>query len=682
MKGETEMIRSDKRHLLKLLPLLLLLLLFTALPHDIAWAEEGYSNSCLYRNENAQNYGGGHSLADPFNASTVRSFLIPRDDGQLMRVHSYKGSNGVLVEYYDKNLNLVDSRVKKIGLSNPGAIYADGDYYYVISARNTAASSTDTEILHIVKYDESWNKIGSTGIKGYTDTVPFDGQPVRVAEIGKYLIFRTATAQGGHNVSLEIVLNKETMEIVGDTRSGTLNATGFTSHCFDSYIGADGNDVLTVEVSDSHSGALITRREFVPETGNYISSSKFDDNYGFMFKANGTYDSYGNCCGVSVGGFEISKNKYIAVGTTIDQKNNSTSWTRNVFLAVTDRQTEFEDRVTLEGYDPDNSSGQIADITMITKYPEGSEIANTPHLVPIDNDRYLIIWSREGPLYPNYNEEEVGTVYYQMIDGNGKLIGDQYSFKGILSDCKPIIYNGSVLWYTRSFGKMTFYSINADDISKYSIKDIPLVKEHFNTEIDCFTPATFTDYGYTGYPCCKDCGDNLDKNHRIEAFGSCYLMDDNGYEYNKLIYTGKKIIPELIAAGNHKEGVDYTLELPDEIINVGTYSAKVTLMGNYTGSKNVKFKVVPAQPRCSFKALKRKIRITVKKPASSYGADRFQIKYRMPGKNWKTVNTASQTKVLKNLKKGKTYYVKVRAFKKVDGKTYYSDWYYRNIRVK
>ena len=133
MKGETEMIRSDKRHLLILLPILLILLL-TALPRDTAQADEGYSNSCLYRNENAQNYGGGHSLADPFNASTVRSFLIPRDDGQLMRVHSYKGSNGVLVEYYDKNLNLVDSRVKKIGLSNPGAIYADGDYYYVISA--------------------------------------------------------------------------------------------------------------------------------------------------------------------------------------------------------------------------------------------------------------------------------------------------------------------------------------------------------------------------------------------------------------------------------------------------------------------------------------------------------------------------------------------------------------------
>ncbi len=147
---------------------------------------------------------------------------------------------------------------------------------------------------------------------------------------------------------------------------------------------------------------------------------------------------------------------------------------------------------------------------MLTSYPEGSHIANTPHLDQITNDRYLVIWSRSGPLDPTGIEEGDGTIYYQMIDGNGNLIGN------------------------------------------------------------------------------------------------------------------------LIASANVKEGVDYKLDLPANIINVGTYSAKVTLMGNYTGSKTLWFKVIPA--RCSIKAQKRKIKITMKKPASAYGGSQFQIKYRIKGK--------------------------------------------------
>ena len=38
----------------------------------------------------------------------------------------------------------------------------------------------------------------------------------------------------------------------------------------------------------------------------------------------------------------------------------------------------------------------------------------------------------------------------------------------------------------------------------------------------------------------------------------------------------------------------------------------------------------------------------------------------------KGAGTAS--KVIKKLKKGKTYYVRIRAFKKTGGKTYYSEW--------
>ena len=675
--------RYNKNNLRLLLQISVLLLLFIVMSYDAVWAaDEGYTNSCLYWNANAQNYGGGHILSDVYHSSTVRSFLIPCDDGRLMRVHSYKGSKKVLVEYYDKDLNLVESATKSVGLANPGTIYADGDFYYVVTGQRGLVAA-DKEILHIAKYDESWKFIKSTGIKGFTDTMAFYDQPVRVAEINGYLLIRTAIYQGGHNVSFEAILNKDSMEVVADTRTGTVNVMGFTSHCFDSYIGIDGNDVITCEIRDGNiSGALLTRREFDPENGNYTGYGIQDDYQGYMLKGNGCYDSTGNCCGISVGGFEISENKYIAVGTTIDQKNKDTSRTRNVYVAVADRDVELEDRMTFQEHEPGNDDGQVADIKMLTSYKEGTEMANTPHLVPLGDDRYLVIWSRSGALYPGDNESDEGTVYYRMIDGDGNLVGKQYSFKGMLSDCKPVIYNGNVLWYVRASGMMKFYMIDSSDISKHSAKNITIAKEHLNTRIDCFTPATFDDYGFTGYPYCKDCGTNLDRNHKINAFGWCVIIDDRIYEDNKIAYTGRQLKPYLESAGDHKEGVDYKLELPDEIKNVGTYSARVTLMGNYTGSKTIKFKVIPAVPRYTVKAMKHKIRITMKKSPSAYGAGKFQIKYKVSGKKWKTVNTSSQKKLLKNLKTGKWCDIKVRSFRKISGKTYYSEWTYKYVKVK
>ncbi len=59
------------------------------------------------------------------------------------------------------------------------------------------------------------------------------------------------------------------------------------------------------------------------------------------------------------------------------------------------------------------------------------------------------------------------------------------------------------------------------------------------------------------------------------------------------------------------------------------------------------------------------------------GASGYQIKYATNKKlkKAKTVKSSSPTKKLSNLKKGKKYYYKVRAYKKGnDGKTFYSKW--------
>ncbi len=59
-------------------------------------------------------------------------------------------------------------------------------------------------------------------------------------------------------------------------------------------------------------------------------------------------------------------------------------------------------------------------------------------------------------------------------------------------------------------------------------------------------------------------------------------------------------------------------------------------------------------------------------------ADGYQIAYstskKFTSKTTKKVKTTKTKKVISSLKKNKTYYVKVRAYKLVDGKKVYGSW--------
>ena len=69
----------------------------------------------------------------------------------------------------------------------------------------------------------------------------------------------------------------------------------------------------------------------------------------------------------------------------------------------------------------------------------------------------------------------------------------------------------------------------------------------------------------------------------------------------------------------------------------------------------------------------KKLKITIKKVSNATG---YQIKYstKKSFKNAKTTKTTKTAYTLKKLKREKTYYVKVRAYRVVDGKTYYGSY--------
>jgi len=147
------------------------------------------------------------------------------------------------------------------------------------------------------------------------------------------------------------------------------------------------------------------------------------------------------------------------------------------------------------------------------------------------------------------------------------------------------------------------------------------------------------------------------------------------------VYTGKNIEPEITVKYNEtalKAGTDYTVHFAKNK-NVGKATVTVKGKGNYTGEKKATFIIEPASVKLSkVKAAKKQLNISWKK---GKGIDGYEIQYSLK-KNFKgsdtktvTIKSASKTGItVKKLKSKKTYYVRIRTYKKSGGKTYYSSW--------
>ena len=129
-----------------------------------------------------------------------------------------------------------------------------------------------------------------------------------------------------------------------------------------------------------------------------------------------------------------------------------------------------------------------------------------------------------------------------------------------------------------------------------------------------------------------------------------------------------------------KNGTDYTVSyLNNSSKKVGQYTVTITFKGNYTGTKKLTYKINPKG--VSLKKLtkgSKQFKATWGKNTTETTG--YQIEY-STNKNFKSGNkkvtikknkTTSTT--VKKLKKNKKYYVRIRTYKTVSGKKYYSEW--------
>ena len=152
----------------------------------------------------------------------------------------------------------------------------------------------------------------------------------------------------------------------------------------------------------------------------------------------------------------------------------------------------------------------------------------------------------------------------------------------------------------------------------------------------------------------------------------------SGYAY---LYNGKVKKPTVTvkdSAGKTISSKYYTVSYQAGRKNVGKYKVTVKFKGNYSGTKYLYFTIVPPKSAVS-KLTAGKKSLTVNLTQKSTQVTGYQIQYAtnksFKSAKTKTISSYKTTKTtLKGLSAKKTYYVRVRTYKKVGKTTYYSSW--------
>jgi len=131
-------------------------------------------------------------------------------------------------------------------------------------------------------------------------------------------------------------------------------------------------------------------------------------------------------------------------------------------------------------------------------------------------------------------------------------------------------------------------------------------------------------------------------------------------------YNGKKLV----------KGADYTVKYAKNKA-VGAATVTVTGIGKYGESVSKTFNINPrAVALTKLTAGQQQLTVTWKKGKDITGYEvQYGLKKSFAGAKTVTIKKAGTVKtVLKKLTAGKTYYVRIRAYKTVKGKKYYSAW--------
>ena len=197
----------------------------------------------------------------------------------------------------------------------------------------------------------------------------------------------------------------------------------------------------------------------------------------------------------------------------------------------------------------------------------------------------------------------------------------------------------------------------------------------WGTEYTVDQPATFAADGSKSIHC-KNC-ETISEAIAIPRINSVKISA-TAYTYSGGVKTPSVTVKDANGNALHNK-TDYIVQYASGRKNVGTYKVIVTFKDNYSGKKTLSFTINPKGTAISSLSKSKKA-FTAKWKKQSAQTSGYQLLYSTNSKfksrnKYVTVSSYKTTsKTIKKLAAKKKYYVKIRTYKSVSGKKYYSGW--------
>ncbi len=395
--------------------------------------------------------------------SHVSNSYMYFDGDNPVRVEAMTDKTLLIEKYSTDFKSIVFTKTIPFEMPLFGGFYAGKNALFAMFGQENYNESASLDVVRIVKYDYSWNKLGETNYRDINTTEPFCAGASSFSEYGNILYVHTchqmnASSDGlRHQANLTFAINTDTMKSIS-SRSRVWNVNGgYVSHSFNQFIRNDGNNVITVDHGDAYPRSVVLIKYPDPVSSGLVDSGRNYVNVNLVDIPGGIGN---NSTNVTTGGFEISDSSYITAITQVAYSSDANTYLRynnpNVYLLVQPRN--------------DFSSSSTKKVAL-TSYAEGSEeYASNPFLVKVNDNRFLVMWEKTDSS-DNYGNK----IYAVLVDGKGNTLTDTNVFDAELSDCQPVEKDGKVFWYTtgtqtpRTYYHTIFYDLEESAPRFYEI---------------------------------------------------------------------------------------------------------------------------------------------------------------------------------------------------------------------
>ena len=430
-----------------------LALLFTLSPAAFAAGTPAVSDNSMT---------SGYGSTQSFHAKPVTSYLFENPQGNLTRVEyianqlwrmngnsiEIKWEKNIVVEDYTPDFQFLSGRTIPMELDIWGGFFAGEKYNFFIFGQDNPQESDSVEVLRVVKYDKSWNRLGQASLYGADTFASISFSSVDCAEDADVLYVRTAhemyKSKDGknHQSNMTFTVQESTMAMTPYARD-----PGYVSHSFKQLILIDSEgNILGADHGDAYPRAF-RLTQYKAKAGDLVllpppETHTWDQRYPTYVDFNpfpgnpGQNDTFGKLQGLAevLGGYVLT---YI--------------YRNNVYLAYIAKEDLAEGR---DG---------TAKLTKLTNHVENNfataNLAYGAAMVFTNLTGGYVLWT-EQPKYTGQTHYAPDRVLYAAY-GPGGAVGPIQTFaEGRLSDCQPIFYRGQVVWYQTENSVPTFYTLD------------------------------------------------------------------------------------------------------------------------------------------------------------------------------------------------------------------------------